>query len=387
MKPTHPLFSHLGANYRIYTRQQLADLFSTRRHPTYINSHRAVLIRERVGFFSALFAILMPLWLVIDYVVLPVQVFAPIVAIRLASTLLFVYLAWPNKSIGSMTAARFSLTLFLSNLPLTFLTTSHYLSGASLVGEELILIKLYTLLPYMAVAGLGVFPLTVYETLSYAIPLALLAIGGWSYFEPAALLQILPSVWLLLMLMGLVLFSATIQLQYMITLVSQPTFDPMTGALSRRSGMDALVREYQMALMHNDHFAVALIDLDNVESIVAEYDYATYDHVIVETSEILREELRHNDMLVRWGEKVFLLILTNTDLNGVEITIERIRRRGIGSLPDGRPVTVSIGVAERVADRMEDWHELLDLVDHRRDRAKMNGKDRMVSQAAQCIPA
>ncbi len=238
----------------------------------------------------------------------------------------------------------------------------------------------------MSVAGLGVFTLTVYEALAYAIPLSVIAIAGWSFFDTASLSQLIPSIWLLLMLVGLVLFSATIQLQYMISLVSRPSFDPVTGALSRRSGLDALVREYQMALMHNDNFAVALVDLDNVDTIIAEYDYSTYDHAILEAAEVLQEELRHNDILVRWGEKVFLLILPNTDSKGMQITVERIRKKGIGSLPDGKPVTVSIGAAERMKDRVGDWHDLIDLVDQRRDRAKVTGKDRTVFFEEQAVP-
>ncbi|MEN8177745.1 MAG: GGDEF domain-containing protein [Pseudomonadota bacterium] len=387
MKQLYQFFEHLGANYRIYTSEQFSDLFSTQRHPTFVNEHRATLSIERVRFFAALFAVLMPLWLVIDYLVFPLELFIQIAAIRAVSTLVFIYQAWPGKTDKSLAACRITLGIFLFNLPITFLTSIYFLSGAQLDGASLLLAKLYALLPYMSVAGLGVFPLTVYETLTYAIPLSMIAIGGWSFFDTATLNQLIPSIWLLLVLVGLVLFSATIQLQYMISLVSRPSFDPVTGALSRRSGLDTLVREYQMALMHNDNFAIALLDLDNVETIIAEYDYSTYDHAILEAAEVLQEELRHNDMLVRWGEKVFLLILPNTDSKGVRITVERIRKKGIGSLPDGKPVTVSIGIAERMIDKAEDWHDLIDLVDQRRDQAKLTGKDRSVFFDGDGVPA
>lgn len=378
MKQIHQFFENLAANYRIYTPEQFADLFSTYRHPGYINEHRAILSIERVRFFSALFAVLMPLWLVIDYLVFPLELFVQIAIIRAISTIVFSYQARPGKTENSLSACRVTLGIFLFNLPVTFLSSIYFLSGVPLEGSSLLLAKIYALLPYMSVAGLGVFPLTVYETLAYAIPLSIVAIAGWSFFDTATLAQLIPSVWLLLLLIGLALFSATIQLQYMISLVSKPAFDPVTGALSRRSGLDALVREYQMALMHNFNFAIALFDLDNVKTIIAEYDYSTYDHAILQASEVLQEDLRHNDMLVRWGEKIFLLILPNTDSSGVRITVERIRKKGIGLLPDGKPVTVSIGVAERITDNAGNWHDLIDLVDQRRDQAKLAGKDRTV---------
>jgi len=165
----------------------------------------------------------------------------------------------------------------------------------------------------------------------------------------------------------------------MISMVSRTSFDPLTGAISRRSGIDFLIREFQMALMHNDNFAIALIDLDNLDSVIAKHDYSAYEHVLLEAARMLQGGLRHNDRLVRWEEKVFLLILPNTDSKGVRVTLDRIHRKGISSLPDGESVTASIGSAERMEDHLEDWHDLVKLVDKRRDKAKLSGKDRSVS--------
>lgn len=379
MKQLDTFLKHLGSGYRVYTPEQFADLFSTRRHPQYINEHRSTLIIERVRFFAALFAVLMPLWLIIDYLILPLEMFESVVIIRVVSTALFIYQAWPRKIKNSLSSGRITLGIFLLNLPVTFLSTVYFLGGHGLEGNSLTLIHLYALLPYMSVVGIGVFPLTVNETLTFSIPLSIVSIGGWIIFDTATLIELFPSIWLLLMLVGLVLFSATIQLQYMISMVSRTSFDPLTGALSRRSGTDLLIREFQMALMHNGNFAIALIDLDNMESVIAKHDYSTYEHVLLEASRMLQGGLRHNDWLVRWEEKVFLLILPNTDSKGVRVTLDRIHRKGISSLPDGESITASIGAAERMKDHLEDWHDQVELVDKRRDEAKLSGKDRSVS--------
>ena len=373
------LLQHLGSGYRVYTPEQFSDLFSTLRHPQYINEHRSILIIERVRFFSALFAVLMPLWLIIDYLIFPLEMFDSVVIIRAVSTTFFIYQAWPRKITSSLSSCRITLGFFLLNLPVTFLSIVYFLGGHGLEGNSLTLIHLYALLPYMSVFGIGIFPLTVYEALTFSIPLSIISIGGWIIFDTATLIELFPSIWLLLMLVGLALFSATIQLQYMISMVSRTSFDPLTGALSRRSGTDLLIREFQMALMHNDNFAIALIDLDNMESVIAKHDYSAYEHVLLEASRMLQGGLRHNDRLVRWGEKVFLLVLPNTDSKGVKVTLDRIHRKGISSLPDGESVTASIGAAERMTDHIEDWHDLVELVDKRRDEAKLDGKDRAVS--------
>jgi len=379
MKQLDLLFKHLGSGYRVYTLEQFSDLLSTLRHPQYIKEHRSTLIIDRVRFFSALFAVLMPLWLIIDYLIFPLEMFESVAIIRAASTAVFIYQAWPRKIKNSLSSGRIYLGIFLLNLPVAFLSTVYFLGGHGLEGNSLTLIHLYALLPYMSVFGIGIFPLTVYEVLTFSIPLSIISIGGWSIFDTATLIELFPSIWLLLMLVGLTLFSATIQLQYMISMVSRTSFDPLTGAISRRSGIDFLIREFQMALMHNDNFAIALIDLDNLDSVIAKHDYSAYEHVLLEAARMLQGGLRHNDRLVRWEEKVFLLILPNTDSKGVRVTLDRIHRKGISSLPDGESVTASIGSAERMEDHLEDWHDLVKLVDKRRDKAKLSGKDRSVS--------
>ncbi|MCU7886508.1 MAG: GGDEF domain-containing protein, partial [Candidatus Thiodiazotropha sp. (ex Lucinoma annulata)] len=150
------------------------------------------------------------------------------------------------------------------------------------------------------------------------------------------------------------------------------------GAQTRKSGIRSLIRVFQQARLHNENLSIALVDLDDVENIIAEYDYATYDHVIIEAADILHDDLRHSDLLVHWGEKVFLLILPGTDCEGATITAKRIHSQGLGTLPDGRSVTASIGVCEVISDNINEWSDMLKVVDIRRDNAKKQGKDRYI---------
>jgi PleD family two-component response regulator len=70
--------------------------------------------------------------------------------------------------------------------------------------------------------------------------------------------------------------------------------------------------------------------------------------------------------------------LSNTDCQGVKVTIDRLRKIGIGTLPDGHPITAAIGSAERILDAVTDWQALLDLAEQRLQEAKHQGKDRSV---------
>jgi diguanylate cyclase (GGDEF)-like protein len=266
----------------------------------------------------------------------------------------------------------------LVNLPLTFFATAHYLTMVPPEGVYHLPQALYTLLPYIAVGIIGLFPLTLLECSILASLVAMLTVTGWNYYSSLPLLELLPTLWLLFILIAIVLFSSTIQLQYMLTMITRADHDPVTGAQTRKSGVQSLAKAFQQAELHNEYLSIALVDIDDVKNIVAEFDYATYDHVVLEAAEILAEDMRYNDMLVHWGEKIFLLILPGTDCKGVEIIAQRVLNQGLGTLPDGRPVTASIGICERVADRIDEWPGMLEQVDKRRDEAKRQGKDRYV---------
>ncbi|MES9972607.1 MAG: GGDEF domain-containing protein [Candidatus Thiodiazotropha sp.] len=369
---------HLGENSHIYSTRELDDLISADEHPGYMLKHRAELLLERIRFLATLFAILVPLWLVVDFFLLPLSLFWPIVLIRLLSTLHFVYLARYKSEQISLKSSLILLTGMLVNLPLTFFASAHYLA---LVPPESIYqlpVQLYTLLPYIAVAILGLFPLTLLECSVLSLLVAVLTMTGWGYYSALPGLDLLPTLWLLIIILGIVLFTSTIQLQYMITMITRADHDPVTGAQTRKSGVQSLAKAFQHAKLHNEFLSIALVDIDNVQNIIREFDYGTYDHVVLEAADILSEDLRNNDMLVHWGEKVFMLILPGTDCKGAKIIAQRILNQSLGTLPDGRPVTASIGVCERSIDDAAEWSDMLELVDARRDQAKRQGKDRFV---------
>ncbi|MCU7842495.1 MAG: GGDEF domain-containing protein [Candidatus Thiodiazotropha sp. (ex Monitilora ramsayi)] len=369
------LLNHLATTYRIHSLDQLLDLITPDEHPGFLQEHRSRLILDRVRFLATLFALLVPLWAVVDVMLLPSDILFPILAIRLLSTFAFILQARNWNVACTHRNSWIAMSLLLVNLPITFFASAHYVLSLPDNSTNHLAIQLYALLPYIAIGLLGLFPLTAMEGALLTLPLTLITITGWGFYADTDMLQLLPTVWLLFIILGIVFFSSTLQLQYMISLISRTDFDPITGALTRRSGMENLNREFEKATLNNQPLSVTLVSVDDMQSIIDTYEYATYDHVILEAADILRDDLRNNDLLVRWGEKSFLLILPSTDCDGATITVNRIRSNGIGTLPDGKPVTASIGVVERWSDGIEDIHSLLELLDKRTLQAKQQGKD------------
>ncbi|MET0066837.1 MAG: GGDEF domain-containing protein [Candidatus Thiodiazotropha sp.] len=366
--------AHLGRNSGVSSIQDLNDLLSADEHPAYMRRHRAELLLERIRFLASVFAVLVPLWLVVDYWLLPADQFWPILVIRLVSTLHFIYLARYTAKQARLNSSLFVLAGLLLNLPLTFFAATQILSSA---GSESLLpvVQLYSLLPYIALGLLGLFPLSLMECAALALPLTLIPMTSLSFLSTLPFANLFPTLWLLMLIFSMVLFASSLQLQHMIALVTRPDYDPITGAQTRKSGNISLAKALQQAKLHNEHLSVALIDLDNTQAMISQYDYETYSHVIQEAAEILVAELRRNDMLVHWSEKVFMLILPGTDCEGGRIIAQRIHDEGLGNLPDGRPVTASIGLCERASDTLDDLPNLIALIEGRRNEAKSRGRD------------
>ena len=368
----------LGANFQIYTIDQLFDLITTRNHPAYINKHRALLSSERIRYFSVFFLPFITLWLALDFLVFQPNILTTLAAIKGGAISILLILIWPMKKTAAVPLARLMLALFLGIFPFIFIATSYQLVGRSEAESHRLLIQLYAMLPYMSVAGLGLFPLSVLEVLAYALPLSTIAVAGWAYLIYFSIEQILPSLWLLSIMIGLAVVSAAMQLQDMISLISRSSYDPVTGTLSRQSGCAKLVREFQTALLHDHHFSIVLIELEDLDHVGQTFDTQTYDRIVLEAAVILGEDLRSNDTLVRWSDTVFLLMLSDTDCQGVKVTIDRLRKIGIGTLPDGHPITAAIGSAERILDQITDWQALIDLTEQRLQEARRQGKDRSI---------
>ncbi len=316
--------AHLGKNSGITSLQDMNDLLSADEHPAYMRSHRAELLLERIRFLASLFAVLVPLWLVVDYWLLPLNLFWPILVIRLISTLHFVYLATFRANQPSLNSSLFVLVGMLLNLPLTFFAATQFLTSAT--PDTLApVFQLYALLPYIALGLLGLFPLTLMECAALALPLTLIPMTSMSFLSPLPFAELFPTLWLLVIIFSIVLFASSIQLQHMIALTTRPDYDPVTGAQTRKSGNQTLARAFQRARLQNETLSVALIDLDDTQQIIAQYDYETFAHVIQEAGEILHASLRHNDILVHWSEKVFMLILPGADCQGGRVIAQRIR--------------------------------------------------------------
>jgi diguanylate cyclase (GGDEF)-like protein len=269
-----------------------------------------------------------------------------------------------------------------------FLISDPLMMGYEFDSLQLALAAGYAFLPFVMVAGLSVFPITAAEGAAFSAPLILsmvaIVIGG---YELLPFSSYLGALWLLGLLAVVATLAGMSQLHFMMALVTQASHDVLTKVYTRRVGEELLTVQFLHAERQDNPMALAFIDLDNFKSVNDVFGHEEGDRTLIRASDCLRKILRRGDIVVRWGGEEFLIIMPMTDADGARMAIERLHVEGLGLRPDGIPQTASIGIAERKADALKSWGDLVEKADHRMYHAKKSGKDRVVTVGEIMFPA
>jgi len=109
-----------------------------------------------------------------------------------------------------------------------------------------------------------------------------------------------------------------------------------------------------------------MLDLDHFKSVNDTFGHDVGDQVLSHTAKLMKEASRTNDIVCRLGGEEFLVIAPNTDGTTALLLAERIRssieKNQYEGLAQHQPITVSIGVAGSVDDKLG-WNELMKLSD------------------------
>lgn len=363
------------------TLAEAGSLVSPHKHLALLTRRRAIMIVNRVRLFALLFAVLTPLWSLIDLAVFPFPLWFNLAGMRIMASAAFISLLMHYRSSGGLLNAYRAMALLFA-IPTVFYITSYtVLKQYELTGFSAAIGAGYGFLPFVLLAGLAIFPLTLVESLVIASPILLaqgiagslnLATLDWPSFVGA--------FWLLVLITSIATLASMSQLSFMIALVHQAIRDPLTGVFSRQSGEEMLELQCLNACRNEDPLVIAFIDLDHFKGINDRFGHEAGDRALIDMSHLVSSNLRGGDILARWGGEEFLVIMPNADLQQASAALNRMRQRGFGQRPDGSPLTASIGLAERVADQTDDWRSLVAIADQRMYQAKQGGRDRIVGR-------
>lgn len=359
---------------------ELQALLSPRGHWITLSYRRARLIINRVRLFAFLFAVLTPLWAVVDYWVFAAPLWYYLAALRLLFSVCFLALLYLPVQEQMRDAYRQMALLF--TIPTLFYIASHsMLSGYQLNDLSQAVATGYAFLPFVLMAGLAIFPLTLKESMLVvsAIMTAQILAGyfNWSTLNWPSFVG---GSWLLLLIGAVVVMASMSQLAFMLVLVRQLMHDPLTGAYTRRSGKEIMRTCWYRSERQQEPLSVAFFDLDHFKQINDSHGHVAGDQALCQFVEQASAVIREQDVLIRWGGEEFVLLLPVTSIEGAQSVLERLQQKGLGTRPDGLPLTASIGLAERYHDDCTSVKKLLELADQRMYQAKQAGRNRISTE-------
>lgn len=164
--------------------------------------------------------------------------------------------------------------------------------------------------------------------------------------------------------------------------------DSLTGVNNRRFFDQRLKEEVARAVRAGKPLGCLFLDVDHFKSVNDRFGHQVGDKVLWEVAGLIREQLRAEDVLGRYGGEEFAALLINTEQDAALEIAGRIRSviEAHGFATESRAslqVTISIGVAMLVSEPGESDVErianrLVDDADQAVYRAKREGRNRVV---------
>lgn len=156
--------------------------------------------------------------------------------------------------------------------------------------------------------------------------------------------------------------------------------DPLTGLLNRRYMEEYLEEAMDQAKQKGIRFSLIMGDIDNFKKINDTYGHDCGDQALVHVAQIMKQCVRDNDAVCRWGGEEFLILIQGNMEIAAAIG-ERIRTMIEEQIVVYHevpvPFTITFGVSTYVPGyRME---TLIHIADERLYGGKQNGKNQVVT--------
>ncbi|MGA2192584.1 MAG: diguanylate cyclase [Nitrospirota bacterium] len=103
--------------------------------------------------------------------------------------------------------------------------------------------------------------------------------------------------------------------------------DPLTGLLNRRYFSERLTDELERSKRYGHRLSLMVIEVEDFEAYRERHGYYAGEEALVKIAGILGSSLRANDILARYGDRHFALVLPETGTDRAAKTADRITRK------------------------------------------------------------
>ena len=157
--------------------------------------------------------------------------------------------------------------------------------------------------------------------------------------------------------------------------------DQLTGTLNRRGLEEAFEHEFARSQRRKSPLCVGLLDIDNFKKLNDTLGHDAGDAALIHLATVIRETLRPQDTLARFGGEEFVIILPDTPLDDAIKALTRLQReltkRFFLHANEKVLITFSAGVTDFRSDDTQT--SITKRADEAMYTAKKTGKNRVVS--------
>lgn len=174
--------------------------------------------------------------------------------------------------------------------------------------------------------------------------------------------------------------------------------DVLTQLPNRRSLDRRLAILLPVLHRARENLGVVLLDIDHFKGVNDRFGHEAGDRVLQHVAQILRQQLRQNEIVARYGGEEFIIVLPRADTTRATAIAARIVEKMANSPLeiDGRPqwVTISAGVHVQQlnapdkprADATIQWRDVVRQADAAMYEAKHAGRNRYAVYSARALP-
>ena len=157
--------------------------------------------------------------------------------------------------------------------------------------------------------------------------------------------------------------------------------DKLTGAFNRQMLDQGIDKAIATADRYHEDFSLLCLDLDHFKKVNDTWGHNIGDEILKQTVNVVKNNIRSADVLVRFGGEEFVVLMPQTSLQNAIVVGEKIRTAIATTIhPIAGSVTVSIGVAQKnYNEKFDSWYKRGDEALY---KAKKTGRNKVIVATA-----
>jgi len=153
--------------------------------------------------------------------------------------------------------------------------------------------------------------------------------------------------------------------------------DYLTGLYNRSEYLKYIDRKIKGASRYGEDFGLILADIDFFKLVNDNYGHNIGDRVLSTFATVLKENIREDDFVARWGGEEFIIIANHVNIKNLEKLVQKLQKKiAKTSFKPVLKLTASFGITTYVEG--DTYEDMFKRVDNALYMAKQNGRDRYI---------